>query len=559
MRSGRKQRRHLHLLLVVPAIANAAANLRQLQPRIVGGDVADATRYPYFSLLRLFVGNDVYRCGGSLIATDVILTAAHCYGVGKVTQVEVWVNYTSDVGLTGYEQLRRAVEIIPHEDFHGEFDNDVMVIKLDRPVKGVPIVQFNNDSAVPIDGQQLTVCGLGRTDFSNKESRASNLMVVDVNVVPIDDCNDRNSYNGRVKSQAMFCAAAFGKDACFGDSGGPLIARGRNPESDVLLGIVSWGNGCGIANFPGIYSRVSTYNAWIQDKLCRFSRHRLASCPPTLSRSSHPSVTKSTQPSNLPSLAPSRLPSHKPSDASTVPSASPSGSSIPSASPSHDPSHGPSYSESPTQSERPTNSPSTSDMPSQYPTTTVLPSSIPSNKPSVSSSPSNFPSVVPSIELVLSTKPPKRPTKRPTNPHPSYKPSQQPSRFRFATKAPRESAMHSVYSATYSLPSIGLSERPSVSIFATKSPKGTTERPTYPPTSSPKNRVSTSSTDIPVPIDNLWSTISGQNLPTNPSTIVEKVSTSPAVANLVTEPSAQPPKEPTAPVPSNFWDFMFFG
>lgn len=443
MRCGPKQIRSLHLLLLcVPFIAKAVANLRQLQPRIVGGNVADATRYPYFALLRLFVGDAVYRCGGSLIATDVILTAAHCSTVGNVTAVEVWVNYTSDLGLTGYEQLRRAVEIIPHEDFRGEFDNDIMVLKLDRPVNGVPIVKFNNDSAVPIDGQQLTVFGLGRTEYSNKGNRATNLMVVDVNVVPIKDCNDKNSYNGLVKTHAMFCAAAFGKDACFGDSGGPLIVRGRNPESDVLLGIVSWGNGCGIANFPGIYSRVSTYNLWIQEKLCQVSQHHVASCAPT------------TIPgSKMPSITPSHLPSLTPSDASDVPSASPSGSSIPSVLPSNDPSHRPTSSQSPTQSLSPTHSPSTSDMPSWRPTLTVRPSSIPSNSPSVSLFPSIIPSVVPSIQFILSTKPPKRPTKRPTNSPPSYKPSQQPSSFRFSTKAPREAVMQSLYLPTNSVPS----------------------------------------------------------------------------------------------------------
>jgi hypothetical protein len=445
MKSGLKRTRFMLLLvLFLPAIATAASNLRQLQPRIVGGEVADATRYPYFSLLRLFVGDAVYRCGGSLIATDVILTAAHCSGVGNITAIEVWVNYSSNVGLTGYEQLRRAVKIIPHEDFRGEFDNDIMVLKLDRPVSGVPIVQFNNDSAVPIDGQQLTVFGLGRTEYGSKESRATNLMVVDVNVVPIEDCNDRNSYNGRVKNHAMFCAAAFGKDACFGDSGGPLIVRGSNPESDVLMGIVSWGNGCGIANFPGIYSRVSTYNLWIKDKLCQVSQHQDGSCPaPTIPGS------------KVPSTVPSRVPSHKPSDASEVPSASPSESRIPSASPSNDPSHRPTSSQSPTQSLSPTHSPSTSDRPSWHPTMTVRPSYIPSNSPSISSFPSDFPSdfpsVAPSIHFILSTKPPKRPT----NPPPSQKPSQQPSSFRFATKAPRESAMQSLYSPT----NLSLSQR----------------------------------------------------------------------------------------------------
>merc|ERR1712183_396218 len=63
----------------------------------------------------------------------------------------------------------------------------------------------------------------------------------------------------------MLCAARPGKDACSGDSGGPLIVRGADHTEDVVVGIVSWGTGCANPRYPGVYSRISMAYDWIMD------------------------------------------------------------------------------------------------------------------------------------------------------------------------------------------------------------------------------------------------------------------------------------------------------
>jgi secreted trypsin-like serine protease len=85
--------------------------------------------------------------------------------------------------------------------------------------------------------------------------------------VPNDRCNNAASYNNRILP-TMLCAgrARGGIDACQGDSGGPLI-RGGEPGDAVLVGIVSFGDGCARPNKFGVYTRVSSYRGWIKEQI----------------------------------------------------------------------------------------------------------------------------------------------------------------------------------------------------------------------------------------------------------------------------------------------------
>ncbi len=91
-----------------------------------------------------------------------------------------------------------------------------------------------------------------KTGFGTNErgGLARNLMHVNVNYVKQSTCN--SNYNGDITDE-MMCAADFNQDSCQGDSGGPLY----DSDNNAIVGVVSWGQGCADANFPGVYARIS--------------------------------------------------------------------------------------------------------------------------------------------------------------------------------------------------------------------------------------------------------------------------------------------------------------
>jgi trypsin len=434
------------LIFLLPSTVNAAAThlrrtaTRDLQKyntsRIIGGSNADPSRYPYFALLDIVTSSGaIYQCGGSLVTADMILTARHCtYDIGFVTRIVAYVNMTGET--TGsYE--RDVTSAIRHLSYNPKTEqNDIMLLKLNNPVLGVPLVQLNTDRDAPSDGEALSVFGFGVTTYSDSATTPSRLQVVTVNTIAHDDCNDDNSYQGQVYDNEMICASAPGKDSCFGDSGGPIVISGGNPAEDVVVGITSWGYGCALSNFPGVYTRVSSYADWIQTRLCTYSDYPPTSCPgveppptsspttlpptepPTLATTilEEPSLVPSVMPSTSPSIAPSQVPSLTPSTSpSIVPSALPSlGPSVtPSLVPTVIPSVQPSLSPTTTQSGIPSATLSTfpsqvlSKSPSQVPSNadSAVPSSLPSDVPSTTPSTSNIPSLIPSDFPSIDTAP----------------------------------------------------------------------------------------------------------------------------------------------------------
>uniref|UniRef100_A0A672NN61 trypsin n=1 Tax=Sinocyclocheilus grahami TaxID=75366 RepID=A0A672NN61_SINGR len=91
------------------------------------------------------------------------------------------------------------------------------------------------------------------------------LRTVKLPIVSSTVCNATDSFNGNI-TENMICAgySEGGKDACKGDSGGPLVCEGR------VYGIVSWGNGCADAQYPGVYTSVSRFRQWIDGTIFGF-------------------------------------------------------------------------------------------------------------------------------------------------------------------------------------------------------------------------------------------------------------------------------------------------
>lgn len=247
--------------------------------RIVGGEIAPEGRYPYtVSLIDTIL--DEHGCGGTLIAPDIILSAAHCSSYHDMA--EIGRHDRSDPE-DDYESFGILEEIIHPLYYNLSFGPDVpydaMVIVLDGESSVEP-VRINRDPSYPIDTSILTALGWGITDEYDFESSPV-LREVSLNYVNNTICSEASSdyvwydsYEGLITDD-MMCAAAGGggKDSCYGDSGGPLIVKGSDSQSDLQVGIVSWGYGCGDEDFPGVYSRVSYSAEWIDYIVCNNSKN----------------------------------------------------------------------------------------------------------------------------------------------------------------------------------------------------------------------------------------------------------------------------------------------
>mmetsp|Transcript_16699 Transcript_16699/g.19060 ORF Transcript_16699/g.19060 Transcript_16699/m.19060 type:complete len:685 (+) Transcript_16699:162-2216(+) len=245
--------------------------------RIIGGQEAGRNRFPYLASLTYQRG---HTCGGSLIADDIILTAAHCQeAIDGVDLGRHNVKDTDEI----FERFN-IEKIVPHPDYVGKSDpgvkynNDFMILKLYGWSKQA-LISLNSEPSVPSNNEEVTVMGWGVADNVNKLP-SDILKEVSVNMIPNNQCRNKSGYiNGMPVSFSdkitsnMMCATDTNEDACQGDSGGPLIQKKLLARMDVQVGVVSWGLGCAHQSFPGVYARVSNQLSWINNIVCKLAEN----------------------------------------------------------------------------------------------------------------------------------------------------------------------------------------------------------------------------------------------------------------------------------------------
>ena len=211
-----------------------------------------------------------------------------------------------------------------------------MLLKLSVESNTAP-VKLNQSELRPQRGDELYVIGFGDTVPGFDYRQPDRLHEVTVNYMTNRECLANSVYTQPLLTPMSMCAGDRGEDACSGDSGGPLIAKGDTDADDVLMGVVSWGWDCAVQ--PGVYARVSTGYNWIRDEVCRMSNNPPASfrcpAPPTNRPTAAPTHIPTNKPvTKLPTRAPTKRPTPEPTTRpSSFPSAT-SPSSIPSTEPS---------------------------------------------------------------------------------------------------------------------------------------------------------------------------------------------------------------------------------
>ncbi|PNF37817.1 hypothetical protein B7P43_G09240 [Cryptotermes secundus] len=242
---------------VMPTAVTRATRPRE--PRIVGGKPATMGQFPYQVLLYINTDDGLHLCGGTIIAEQYVLTAAHCVSDAKASDIEVLAgNINRSVSRRHWIQSRVSQMYVHESYMQLQNYNDLAVLKLEQSydLDGLSTSSLKLRSTPVASGTLCTVTGWGST--KEKGSSSNSLQYVNVPILDERICSEglwRQLFQGEI------CAGYTygGKDACQGDSGGPLVCEG------YLTGVVSWGEGCARVNRPGVYANVTWFKAWIEE------------------------------------------------------------------------------------------------------------------------------------------------------------------------------------------------------------------------------------------------------------------------------------------------------
>ncbi|MEV6023191.1 serine protease [Streptomyces sp. NPDC052036] len=237
--------------LAAVAVALAALSLQPLSaqaaPRpVVGGTRAAQGEFPF--MVRLSMG-----CGGALYAKNIVLTAAHCVnGSGTNTSITATAGV---VDLQSSSAIKvKSAKVLQAPGYNGK-GKDWALIKLARAVD-LPTLPIATGTAY--NNGDFTVAGWGAA----REGAGQQRYLLKAQVPFVDDATCQRAYGNDLVPGDEICAGfpQGGVDTCQGDSGGPMFRKDAT-GAYLQVGIVSWGEGCARAGYPGVYSEVSTFAA----------------------------------------------------------------------------------------------------------------------------------------------------------------------------------------------------------------------------------------------------------------------------------------------------------
>ncbi|XP_057886741.1 vitamin K-dependent protein C isoform X2 [Melospiza georgiana] len=231
--------------------------------RLIDGTVGRRGGSPWQIMLQNTEG--MFLCGAVLIHPSWVLTAAHCLEEHKGFKVKLGkFRFRPEAD----EQTIWVDKWVTHENYtKTTSDNDIAMLHLAEHVMyykyALPICLPTRNLAeqeLTRSGKEAVVTGWGTASERN-HTYAPFLNYIQIPIVPRNEC--AQAMRSRI-SDNMLCAGSLGdrKDSCHGDSGGPMFTRYK--DTWFLVGLVSWGEGCGRKGKFGVYTKVSQYLEWIQ-------------------------------------------------------------------------------------------------------------------------------------------------------------------------------------------------------------------------------------------------------------------------------------------------------
>lgn len=234
---------------------------------IIGGRQAAPGRWPFQVGLLLASISDNFEaqfCGGTIVDEEFILTAAHCASLVTPHKLHILTG-TQSLARGGRRREVRAIKVHPKYDAK-TLDFDVAIVQLKNKI---PDLRRNDKATILTRADEAQLAPNGMTTFvtgwgDTGTGFPTDLREVSVPIVGRVICNKPKSYDGSVTAR-MLCAGLHqgGRDSCQGDSGGPLLVKNAAGRFVMQAGITSWGEGCALPNFYGVYSRVAAMESWI--------------------------------------------------------------------------------------------------------------------------------------------------------------------------------------------------------------------------------------------------------------------------------------------------------
>jgi len=219
--------------------------------RVVGGTQVTSGGRPFQILL---ARGGSFTCGGSFIASNKVLTAAHCVVGYESSPTTFTVRYNTLTQTGG--SVITVSSISRHASYSSStIDYDYAVLTLQQaftPGTNAAIVTIATSN--PANGVASVASGWGRTTGGGSVS--SNLLYADLSIVAQTQCQTAMGSINTITAR-MICANASGKGVCNGDSGGPLTVNGQQ------VGIASWVvSGC-LTTYPSAFANAVNQRTWI--------------------------------------------------------------------------------------------------------------------------------------------------------------------------------------------------------------------------------------------------------------------------------------------------------